>query len=148
MKFADVQAYFAARVADSSALSPFGEALIWDPFADNQKSATAIADRLRDKGVAIEIGFPKALDTETNIGGSSFVNVSVPVFVAEHPGEDQAHSPAKAALIDAVIKDLTARPNPTQQAARFREHYAEFNSDGMLQHMFIFFLPTTVKHTQ
>jgi hypothetical protein len=145
MTYPQVQSYFVGLIAASSALNALGAAIPVDPFADPETTKAAIATQLRTKGVAIEIGFPYIGAAQSNKDGSTHIEATVEVYVAEEI--KLAHTPSKLALVNEVVLACTSRPTATfsQVPPQLRAAESVKTEKGYILHMFSFFIPMNIK---
>ena len=144
MTFDSIQSYFAGLLSADSQIGPLGTPIQVDPFADPEAAKSAIATQLRVTGVSIEVGFPFIGAPETLLGGSTHIDATCELYVAEHT--QQAHTPAKAALVTRVITTCTKPPGTTgQKPARLRSSESVKTDGGYILHMLSFFVPMNIK---
>lgn len=144
MTFDQIQSYIAAKIASDTALSLFGAAIQVDPFQDPEAAKSAIADRLRNTGVAIEIGFPWIAAPETAMSGSTHLDATCEVFVAEHT--QTVHTPTLAALVMQVVKAITKQTG-VQKPVRLRASESVKTEGGYILHMLSFFVPMNISRS-
>ena len=143
MTFDQLPVYLQTKIAADASLAALGAAIIVDPFLDPQTAQGNLATQLRATGVAIEIGFPYLGAPETLLGGTTLVEATVDVFVAEHT--TVAHTPNKLALVMKVAAACCKNPGAGAKPARLRSAESVKTESGYILHMLTFYVPMNVK---
>lgn len=138
MHLADLQSWNQSRILAAPALAAFGEPLLCDPFADPEVIKKLIGERLREKGVVIEIGDADAEAMGASDNRGKLAKATYEIFIGE--SVTVAHSPEKKMLCQAVadaIQDPT-NSGPKEPAAEFEGYTSAKSEHGYVVHVLTF----------
>lgn len=134
MHLADVQDYAQARLLADAVLAAFGPPLVYTPFTADEDARAAIATRLREAGVCIEIGSVEAEGPKEQPNPRyTRLDASFEVFVAEAP--KVAHTPEQMALVTRVVNALQVRVSVGEQNIRVVGYGAAVAESGYVLHV-------------
>lgn len=141
MKPADVQPYIAAQLSANAALLALAGAPIqFSLFTPDEDAKAAIADKLRDFGVCLEVGpVSRAGDGVKPINRFIRTDCAIAVFVGE--SLTKAHSPQGEALVDAVISAVATRNVNRDEAIQFVRSDSFISENGYILHVLQFSAP-------
>lgn len=107
MRIHEVQDAAKALLMDAPSIAAFAPILVEDEDTDAETMAAAIDQSLDDRGVCIGIGDISGADRDQASHGRRILgSTPLSIYVFEKPRHD--HTPARYALLDAIVTAMTS----------------------------------------